>query len=180
MKVKMAIPVIAFIFVMVGVVFALPPTVQHFPPIKRPIAVHPLCDTLSVSPDTPVPEVGQEGVFRLQCPGSASSAPSLNCSNWSQGLDCAFYVGNSRGGGGGYATPTFTLPTGYVHIWVKGAATGSTGDPTMEVQDCSNFDDDGHWLTSGTPVFLGNISHVYCAHVDADTADLATFDVTWS
>jgi len=157
--------------IMVGVVFAVQSRTQHFPPVHRPIQITTLCDTLDVSPNTAIPDVGTEGVVRFQCNGSAS-----NC-NFNLGLDCAFNVGNGHGGGGGFTTPTFTLPAGYVHVWVKGAATGVGQN---EVQDCSTFDDANHWLASGTPIFLGNISHVYCAHLDADTGDIPGFDIIWN
>jgi len=184
LKRKLVIVAMALIAVTVGAVVAVTTVTQNFPPIGRtPIQVTTFCPNLGISPDTPIPPVGTAGTIRFQCEGSAAAEPVL-CSNWSSGHDCAFYVGDSAGGGGGLATPTFTLPSGYVHIWVKGAGI----DPSLpigqqdELHDCNLFNNNYHWLNGdgSHPVELGNISHVYCATVDSSTAQLTAFSVSWS
>ena len=157
---------VTLVAVFAGVGFAAQTVTQRIPPVQRHIPIRLLCDTVSTSQQTGIPDVGAEGVIQFDCPGSAPDC------TFSLGHDCAFTVGNGKGGGGGFTTPTFALPTGYVHLWVMGSG--------KEAGDCSAFNDSAHWLTSGTPVFLGNISHSYCASVDADTADLAGIDVSWS
>jgi len=174
LKRKLVIIAAIALIATVGVAIAATTMVtQHFPPIGRTILqVTNFCPNLDVSPDTPIPAAGTEGIIRLQCPGSASD---VKCANWSGGTDCAFYAGASTGGVNGLATPHFTLPAGYLNIWFVGPDTN--GLP--QAQHCGMSDNDYHWLKDGVRHGIGNISGVYCAHLDATTDQIASFDITW-
>ncbi len=127
-------------------VFAALLFTQTFPPVTRASGLVANCTTLSVI--GAVPTVGTAGFVQFGCGAS----------------DAAFSVPT-----GVTATPTFTLPAGYLSLSANTVpasfACGTSGLPVF---------------TSGTPITLGATGYTYCAQVDATTVQLATFDVSWA
>jgi len=143
-KMKYAILGATLILAAIAGVFAVQLFTQTFPAITRPsppVVLQPNCQTL-VADNSTIPTVGTTGYILFNC--GASTAAFKMIQNAS-------------------VTPVFTLPSGYVSLWVT-------------TSDCNSL---FTGLPSGLPVLLSKGSYDYCALTDASTAALGTFSVTW-
>jgi hypothetical protein len=106
----------------------------------------------------------------FQCPGSGQSSYALRTTRWIPSMGFSFEPTHFYAVWG--ATPSFTLPRGYLSIALTNGAWGCpTSQGTFSVP-----------LESGVEVAIGGESYIfdYCAVIDSSVSKIDSFTVDWS